>query len=260
MTATPSPIRIFEPEGRAIPYVDEGQGPALVLIPGARLNVTYLGTLASVLVEEDFRVARIGSRRPVAGAAVTMHDLAQDVIDVMDHIALPDAWIGGHAFGTAVARTVALDHHDRVNGVLMLAADGPEPATAEAAQALETVFSDAADADILAAIPALAGEGADAQATWNILRQARDLEAAHVQLAAQSATPDAEWAVLEQSTPVLIIQGDDDRVTPPANGEALQAGAPHLVTTTLVPGGGHLFPATHPGETAAIIEDYLDWD
>ena len=34
MTATPSPIRIFEPDGRAVPYVDEGEGPSIVLVPG----------------------------------------------------------------------------------------------------------------------------------------------------------------------------------------------------------------------------------
>jgi pimeloyl-ACP methyl ester carboxylesterase len=53
-----------------------------------------------------------------------MHDLAQDVVDVMDHIGLGHAWVGGHAFGGSVARAVSLDHIDRVGGVLLLGVEG----------------------------------------------------------------------------------------------------------------------------------------
>ena len=100
-------IQIFEPEGRAIPYAVEGDGPGLVLIAGQGLGVDYLGSVAHWMAGEDFRVVRIGSRRPAgladaaapAGTAVSMSDLAQDVVDVMDHAGVATAWVGGHAFG-----------------------------------------------------------------------------------------------------------------------------------------------------------------
>jgi hypothetical protein len=61
--------QIFEPDGRAIPYVDErSDGPALVLLPGQGLNISYLGPLAHALVEEDFHVVRIGPRHPATAA------------------------------------------------------------------------------------------------------------------------------------------------------------------------------------------------
>lgn len=59
--------------------------------------------------------------------------------------------------------------------------------------------------------------------------------------------------------PVLIIQGSDDEVLPTANGVALQATAPERASVKEI-AGGHLFPMTHPVETAVIIEEYLDWD
>lgn len=187
--------QIFEPDGRAIPYVDEGSGPALVLVPGRGLDPVHLGTLAGVLIEEDFRVVRVGTR-PSADSTDTdaVGTLAQDVVDVMDHLGVSDAWLGGHAFGGTVARRVAREHTDRVNGVLLLAveADADEP--------------------------------------------------------------------LAPGVPVLVIQGSDDEVTPPAGGEQLQAAEPGLVTLVTIEGGGHLFAATHAGETAWVIEDYLDWD
>lgn len=213
---------IFEPDGRAIPYAVEGQGPALVLIAGKGLTIDYLGLLSHSVSEEDFRVVRIGSRRPADAAAVSLHDLAQDVVDVMDHVAVTDAWVGGHAFGGSVARVVALDHHDRVNGVLLLGVEASEQA-----------------ADASAEVPS----------------HLRDAEVEALQTAAWEAP-----APLAEGLPVLIIQGTDDRITPPANGEALQQAAPDRVSVVSVDGGGYLFPFTHMGATSWAIEDYLDWD
>ncbi len=60
--------------------------------------------------------------------------------------------------------------------------------------------------------------------------------------------------------PVLIIQGADDDITPPAHGERLQATAPERASVKNLEGAGHDFPLTHPIQTAFIIEEYLDWD
>ena len=225
--------QIFEPDGRAIPYVDErADGPALVLIPGRGLNISYLGPLTHALAEEDFHVVRIGPRHPPAAAdqVVSMHDLAQDVVDVMEHLGLASAWVGGHAFGGSVARAVSLDHPGRVNGVLLLGVEG--------AVATDELSSDVSE------IPA----------------QARDAEVESMQRAALEATPELEWSSLAPAVPVLVVQGTEDRMTPPSNGEELQASAPDRVSVARVEGGGHLFPVTHVGATAWPIEDYLDWD
>lgn len=224
--------QIFEPDGRAIPYADDpSNGPALVLIPGRGLNISYLGPLAHALAEEDFRIVRIGPRHPstATDAAVSLTDLAQDVVDVMEHIGLAGAWVGGHAFGGTVARAVALAHPERVHGVLLLGVEGAEQ-TDELG----------ADSDIPAG--------------------AQDAEVVAMQRAAQDASPEVEWSSLAPAVPVLVLQGTEDRLTPPANGDALRASAPDRVSVVPVEGGGHLFPVTHVGATAWPIEDYLDWD
>lgn len=217
-------IQIFEPEGRAIPYAVEGEGPGVVLVAGQGLTIAYLGTLAHSVAQEDFRVVRIGSRRPSGDgdAAVTMRDLAQDVVDVMDHLSVDHAWVGGHGFGGAVARVVALDHHDRVNGVLLLG--------------VATHATDAVDlSDVAAAF--------------------HDADVIALQRSAWEKPGDLASAV-----PVLVIQGTEDRITPPEDGEALRSSAPGLVSVVSIEGAGHLFPATHMGATSWAIEDYLDWD
>lgn len=114
---TTATISTFEPDGRAIAYIDEGAGPALVLIPETGQDIASLGTLASILVEEDFRVLRLAPLDVTADVS----GLAQAVVDIMDAVGLEHSWIGGHGFGGTVARAVALGHHDRVNGVLLMA-------------------------------------------------------------------------------------------------------------------------------------------
>jgi hypothetical protein len=187
MTAVPA--QTFEADGLAIDYIDEGTGPAIVLIPEAGEDLTSLGTLASILVEEDFRVVRTAALDP----AGDRHALAAAIVGILDAAGIDHAWIGGHGFGGTVARTVPADHHDRVNGVLLLA---PQ------------------EADI----------------------------------------------ALAADIPVLVIHGTADEVTPLSASERLVASAPAIASLKTVEGAGHLFPATHPGETSWFIEDYLDWD
>ncbi|UNK69832.1 alpha/beta hydrolase [Microbacterium sp. H1-D42] len=183
----------FEPEGRAVPFVDEGEGPVtLVLVTNRDLEADGLGVISHYLAEEaGFRVVRIGARTAADG--LTASERASDAVAVLDHLDIADTWIGGHGHGSTIARVFAAEHTDRVNGLLMLGVE------------------------------------------------------------------DAQFA-LAPGIPVLMIQAEHDDVTPAANAEALRATAPERASVTTIAGADHFFPATHPIETAVVIEEYLDWD
>lgn len=184
---------IFEPDGRAVPFVEEGEGPVtLALVTDRDLEADGLGVISHYLAEEaGFRVIRIGGRAEADG--ITASDRAADAAAVLAHLAVADTWIGGHGRGGSVARVFAAEHHELVNGLLLLGVE-------------------------------------------------------------------AEGVALAPGIPVLIIQAEDDEVTPVANAEALQATAPERASIARIPGADHYFPATHPIETAVVIEEYLDWD
>jgi pimeloyl-ACP methyl ester carboxylesterase len=183
---------IFEPDGRAIPYVDEGHGdgPSLVLIaePGRE---AVLASIAHILAGEGIRVLTLGARTNADDAS--RDDLIADAIAVMDHVGLRGGWIGGHGTGGTVARALTAAHRDRALGVLLL---GVEEAEIEVAPAI----------------------------------------------------------------PILIVQGADDDVTPPQNGDRFRDAMPERASVVTIADSGHLFPVTHPVETAFAIEDYLAWD
>ncbi|WP_270409692.1 alpha/beta fold hydrolase [Microbacterium maritypicum] len=187
--------QIFEPDGRAIPFVDEGDGPVkLVLIQGRDLAADVLGVVSHYLAEEaGFHVLRIGHRAEAKREEVSLDDRVEDALAVIEHVGLGDTWVGGHGFGGTVARAFALAHADRVNGLALLAVE-------------------------------------------------------------ESDIP------LAPVMPVLIIQGTKDIDAPFANGEQLQSTAPERASVKSIDGADHLFPMTHPIETAVVIEEYLDWD
>ncbi|HTN55920.1 MAG TPA: alpha/beta hydrolase [Microbacterium sp.] len=186
-------ITTFEPDGRAVPFADEGEGPVtLTLVTHRDLQADGLGVVSHYLAEEaGFRVVRIGARAQSDG--ISLSDRAADALAVIDHLGIADTWIGGHGAGGTIARVFAGEHHERVNGLLLLG--------------VEDVQID-----------------------------------------------------LAPGVPVLIIQASDDDVTPAANAETLHATAPERASIMRIPHADHLFPATHPIETAVVIEEYLDWD
>ncbi len=186
-------ISTFESDGRAVPFADEGEGPVtLTLVTNRDLQADGLGVVSHYLAEEaGFRVVRIGARAQADALSESVR--AADALAVLDHLGITDTWIGGHGAGGTIARVFAAEHHERVNGLLLLGVE------------------------------------------------------------------DAEIA-LAPGIPVLIIQASDDEVTPAAHAEHLQATAPERASITRIPHADHYFPATHPIETAVVIEEYLDWD
>lgn len=112
--------QIFEPEGRAIPFVDEGEGPVkLVLVQERGLAADVLGVISHYLAEEaGFHVVRIGHRAD--GGDISLEDRVDDLMAVIDHVGLEDTWIGGHGFGGTIARAATTAHTGRANGLLLL--------------------------------------------------------------------------------------------------------------------------------------------
>ncbi|MFP7761010.1 alpha/beta fold hydrolase [Marisediminicola sp. LYQ134] len=186
--------QIFEPDGRAVPFIEEGDGPiALVLVSSLPLSSDGLGAVTHYLeAEAGFRVVRIGPRDG-ASSDVTLDERAHDALAVIDHLGLDHTWVGGYGSGGTVARIVAAQHADRVNGLVLLRVEE------------------------------------------------HPIE-------------------LPPVMPVLIVQGAADESTPPSNGEVLRSAAPERTSVTTLDGADHLFPMSHPIETAMIIEEYLDWD
>ncbi|HLJ01181.1 MAG TPA: alpha/beta hydrolase [Bradyrhizobium sp.] len=109
-----------------IEVLAQGRGPLVVMLPSRGRGAADFDRLTEALSKAGFRVVRPQprgaeeSRGPMHG--LSLHDLARDVAAVIAHEGGGPAVIVGHAFGSWVARMVAVDYPELVRGVVMVAA------------------------------------------------------------------------------------------------------------------------------------------
>jgi pimeloyl-ACP methyl ester carboxylesterase len=245
-----------------IEYFSRGEGEAVVLLPGGTLTVGYLDGLAEALAKAGYRVVGINFRGsgnstgPSNG--VTLQTMADDVAGVIQALKLGSVNVAGNDFGNRVARMLAASHPELARSVILLAAGGkiqPKPA---ALHALEIIFNPAStDADVLAVFPYLVSNPADSARVWGLFKPSLDPGAAAIEKAAAESTPlDAWWAPPGQ-TKYLILQGAEDQIAPPENGEQLQKELGNRATLVNVPGAAHLLPLEQPQEAASHIIGFI---
>jgi pimeloyl-ACP methyl ester carboxylesterase len=244
-----------------IEYVIQGEGSPIVLLPGGGLSTEYLKPLAGELARAGYQVIRINprgagqSQGPAEGA--TMHTMAGDVIGVLKALGLEKVDLAGHAFGNRVARTVEHDAPEYVRSVICLAAGGVVKPKAEAAEALSLVFNpEASEEEILKSMRYMVGDPANATASWALVKPSRFPAAAAV-VGSASQTPESSWATPSGKNPFLVIQGTNDQVAPPENGELLKKELGDLVELVSIEGAGHLMVINHAGETTEAILRFL---
>lgn len=126
MSLSPADWKSARHGDATIAYADQGDGPALVLLPSLGRGAGDFDELAQLLAARGLRVIRpqprgIGdSRGPMSG--VPMQALAGDVAAVIEAERLAPVAVAGHAFGNFVARMLATDRPELVRAVALLAA------------------------------------------------------------------------------------------------------------------------------------------
>jgi pimeloyl-ACP methyl ester carboxylesterase len=245
-----------------IEYFSRGEGEAIVLLPGGTLTVGYLDYLAKALAKAGYRVVGINFRGsgnstgPSNG--VTLQTMADDIAGVIQALKLGPANVAGNDFGNRVARMLAASHPELTRSVVLLAAGGKIQPKPEALRALETIFNPAStDADILAVFPYLVSNPADSARVWGLFKPSLDPGAAGIERAAAESTPLEAWWAPPGETKYLILQGAEDQIAPPENGDELQKELGDRATLINVPGAAHLLPLEQPEVAASHMIDFI---
>lgn len=127
---TPLPIRHVDVDGIDIAYVDSGGDlPPIVLVHGLSSSIGFWEYQISALAK-DHRVLALdlpgygASGRP--DAPYTPPWFAGVVADWMEGLGVPSAPIVGHSMGGQIALTLALEHPERVEALVLSAPAGIE--------------------------------------------------------------------------------------------------------------------------------------
>jgi pimeloyl-ACP methyl ester carboxylesterase len=246
----------------SIEYVSRGQGEPIILLPGGVLTVAYLDGLAEALSKAGYRVVGINFRGSGKSSGpsdgVTMQTLANDVVGVIRALNLGPVHLAGNDYGNRIARMVAMSHPELTRSVILLGAGGkvaPQPA---AERALVTFFTpNTTDAEMLDALRYFVADAADAARVWAIIKPSRAPGAAAIEKRAAEATPLATWWAPPGKTKYLILQGADDQIAPPENGEILKKDLGSRASLVSVPGAAHFLPVEQPDLTAKHVLSFI---
>lgn len=115
----------FERGDLTLHYTERGKpdAPAVVLMHGLTLSSRSMERLAESL--PSYRVILLDlhghgkSSRPTDDARYTMAEFTDDVVALLDHLELERAVVGGMSLGANVAFQLALDHPERVQGLVL---------------------------------------------------------------------------------------------------------------------------------------------
>ena len=258
-------------DGVQIGYRRVGKGPPLLVLNGfaatsADWDPSFIDGLASsnelILVDHRGIGSSTGDGKPFDIA-----QLADDAAHVIEALGFERTSVLGWSMGGFIAQTLAVQHPDRVDKLVLLStdpggndADLASPAVwsqlidmsgtphAQARRLLSLLFpSDVAEAfyrefgDIVA----------DARARLSpdlINRQAAAMDAWH-----RNGVSDR---LREITAPVLIATGTEDVVIPASNGLKLVKAIPGAWLAQF-PRGGHAFMAQYPRQLADLINGFL---
>ena len=203
-------------------------------------------------------------RSPLPPKGFTLEDHARDVADCMDVHMIPRSVVCGFSMGGYVALALAAMFPRKIMGLVLVdtraAADseqGRQARTANAERALSEGMTFLADDMLfkLLAESTLRDDAALSRKVWSLMVDQRR-EGMAAALLAMRDRPSRADAVRGLECPVLVVVGEHDRLTPPAEAEAMAAGIPGT-SVAIVPGAGHLTPMERPAAFNALLRDFL---
>jgi pimeloyl-ACP methyl ester carboxylesterase len=271
----PAGRRVEVSSGLGVNVIEAGAGPAVVLVHGHPGNAYEWQPLMAELARRGFRAIaydRAGygrsDGRPTPGH-VTVETNASELLALLAALELRDVTLVGSSYGGATAIVAAKRDPARLARLVLVGSVGPGIETTRpklpgplveliAGPVLSWIESvPPASARVRAAFMGSAF-APDPVPDWFMELAAANFGRPHTLAAFRSEGRDlGGQADLDPSPirlPILILQGDADRLVPPPVAENLRARAPHA-ELRLVPRAGHAIPITHTALLADAVAE-----
>ena len=253
--------------GADIRYEAQGDGPCVIFLHAFPLGLAMWDEQASVRAGEArvirFDARGFGGSSPSDGA-LTMDRIADDTAALLDHLGVEKAVVAGCSMGGYAALAFARRHPGRLSGLVLVdtraGADTPEAREGRVATA-NRVLAEGALVVADAMVPKLLGASTQrdrpdlaARVREVILGNApRGIADALLGLGARA---DSTPTLGQIRVPTLIVCGEEDVLTPPAESEAM-AKAIAGSRLALIPKAGHLASWEQPAAFHAELSPFL---
>jgi len=239
----------------------EGNGPAIVLLPGQGRGPRDLDELAKYLVSANYRVIRPEPRGfgesvgPIEG--VTLRDNARDVAAAIEETRATPAIIVGWAYGNRVARMLAVDRPELVRAVVLIAAGGKFPPKPEVTTQLRAFQDKSLPLEKRAEAARNILYGPKTTVSVDDIRIDETSEATVKTQSSMQSIPIETWWD-GGKVPMLVLQGLNDVIAPPENGRSLQKDHPERVTLVEFEDLGHAMVRERPDLVGEVIVSWVN--
>lgn len=228
--------------------------PALLLIHGAGSTHLYWPPQLRRLRRTSVLAPDLpGHGRSEGTARETITEYAQDVVLLLDALGVERVVAAGHSMGGAIAQTMALDHADRVAGLILI---GTGAKLRVAPEILDGVL---ANLDSTLALVVEWSFGPNAPAELKQLTMTAMAEIAPAVLHADYLGCDrfdVRERLAQIEAPTLVIGGTADKMTPLRFSQYLADGIP-LAQLQVVEGAGHMLALERPALVAAAVGEFM---
>lgn len=192
-------------------------------------------------------------KTPVGPQPLMIEFLVDDLIELLDHLSLERASVCGLSMGGYVALRAIDRHPDRVHGLVLCdtrAQHDDNAGRVKRAEAIRAIRKDGMQAFARKMLPALFGEenverDAPGVAAIRAQIEATSVEGACAALGAMACRLDLTDRLASIDTPTLIVVGELDALTPPADSEAMRDAIPGA-ELVVIPGAGHVSNLSDP--------------
>jgi 3-oxoadipate enol-lactonase len=263
-------VKSLSVRGTELRCVDRGQGRPLLLVHGFPLDHTMWAEQIEAIsphcrvIAPDLR--GFGeSRTEVAETKVTMGQFADDLAAMLDALEIGEPIVYcGLSMGGYIGFQFWRKYAERLRGLVLCdtraAADTPEAAAGRQAMA-DRVLKEGPGPVAEAMLPRLLGatsqrkrpELAEALRRVIMANSPQGIAAAALGMAER---PDMTVAQKDIRCPTLVIVGQEDEVSPPAEMRGIAQAIP-AARFVEIPAAGHMSPMENPAAVTAAIVDFL---
>jgi len=240
----PGPGSFLELPDRQIAYRLEGcdSKPVVMLAHGLLADLTLWDEVAAALTDQ-YRVLRYDLRghgnSTATAAPYTLGTLADDVVAVLDALAIERVHFVGTSIGGMIGQQLGLAHGPRLTSLVLAHTAARQPAPKAWHERIATARACGVGAVAEPAVqrwlsPAARATGAELLANWTERAAATSLEG-YAGCAAAIAGLDFASSLMRISTPALVVAGAQDEAIDPELSLELHRGLPDSTWAWLDP-------------------------
>jgi len=253
--------------GGDIAYDTRGSGEPVLLLHAFPLGMAMWDAQVEALAGR-FQVVRFDAPgfggSPPGDGPLTMERIADDAVALLDHLGLSRAAVCGLSMGGYAALALVRRHADRLKALVLCdTRKGPdgEDARRQRAELAEKVLREGSAAAAEATVPKLLGRTTH-QERPHVVGRVREIIGRNPPrgianaLYGLAARADSTDTLREVRAPALVMCGEEDALTPPAEAEALRDGIAGG-RLELLPRAGHLSNMEDAPAFNAALERFL---